>query len=183
LDGIIKDSIQYNNPKLNVNGYFWDNTEVLISPIVILGQLEDKRIVTLYRGSIRTLKIDVLGHNPPSSSFEVDFIFLGIHFYKLDDIKFDSIDIRYSEIDNWISVDDFDKYSSKNQKEGSQNQSHIVSADTHQGFIINLVHEHNLIAQPKIYVQIKYSNKDKKFFDEHFRMKISYKISSKSNGK
>jgi hypothetical protein len=70
-----------------------------------------------------------------------------------------------------------DKYSSKNQKEGSQNQSHIVSADTHQGFIINLVHEHNLIAQPKIYVQIKYSNKDKKFFDEHFRMKISYKIS------
>jgi hypothetical protein len=169
LRGILK-SEQYDNPKLDVAGYFWDNTEALISPIIILGQLEDKRIVTLYKGSIRTLKTDDMGYSHPSSSFEVDFIFLGIHIDRLD-FKFGSIDIRYSEIENWISLDDFNKYSSNNQNEGWQNQSHIVSADTCQGFIINLVHKDNSFALPKTYIQIKSLNRDKKYFNEHFRMK------------
>jgi len=39
LKWILK-SEHFDNPKLDVEGYFWDNTEEVISSIIVLGQLE-----------------------------------------------------------------------------------------------------------------------------------------------
>jgi hypothetical protein len=56
------------------------------------------------------------------------------------------------------------------QNESSQRKVDIKSADTQQGFIINLIREHDPFVRPKIYIQIKSSSKQRNL-DEYFRMK------------
>lgn len=168
-------SEQNSNPtlKLEVNS-FWDDPWAKVSPQLILGELEDKTKVTLYKGHTETSV-------PISLSFRIDFVFRGIHFDSADEIIFESIDIRYSDIDNClpihysdidncISIHDLERYSSSNQSTQKPIRNRVISADIGQGFIVDLVEEVEHFAKPRTYVKIKSSNGGK-HFDDYFKMK------------
>lgn len=146
-------SEQNSNPtlKLEVNS-FWDDPWAKVSPQLILGELEDKTKVTLYKGHTETSV-------PISLSFRIDFVFRGIHFDSADEIIFESIDIRYSDIDNClpihysdidncISIHDLERYSSSNQSTQKPIRNRVISADIGQGFIVDLVEEVEHFAKP-----------------------------------
>ena len=83
----------------------------------------------------------------PLVPFSIGFVFIGEHFHDRDEIKFESIGIRYSEIDNWIPMHIYDRYSSEKQE--FQNKSKTISADTNRGFTIDLVAEDEPMARPR----------------------------------
>lgn len=69
--------------------------------IIILGLLENNEEVTLYKcsGSIKNFEF-VKGR--PNLFFQVTYIFQKIHFQTEQEIKFKSISVRYSHLEEWI---------------------------------------------------------------------------------
>jgi len=72
---------------------------------IILGLLDNNEEITLYgcRYSSQTLKFGV-GRNGSCFSFNIQYIFRQIHFWKEEEIKLKSISIQYSNLEKWISV-------------------------------------------------------------------------------
>jgi ApeA N-terminal domain 1 len=72
--GVLR-SEEYNNPTLNLESSFWDEPWAKVSkPELILGELEDKRNITLYN-------VETQSNVLVSLSFRIDFVFMGIHFH------------------------------------------------------------------------------------------------------
>jgi len=72
---------------------------------IILGITSNGKIITLYKCYESNLHVSVPGFF--SSSFVVSIIFQGYHFEKEEDIKFDSLSLNYSHLEEWIRISGF----------------------------------------------------------------------------
>lgn len=73
---------------------------------IILGCLSNKGNVTLYKCRNAGTSYSAPGFQ--ISSFYAGVVFIGAHFQKSEDIKFKSIDVHYSHLDEWTNIPGFD---------------------------------------------------------------------------
>jgi hypothetical protein len=68
---------------------------------IILGLLENNEEITLYKcfGSIRNFEFV---KNRPNLFFQATYVFCKIHFQTEQEIKFKSVSVRYSHLEEWI---------------------------------------------------------------------------------
>ena len=92
---------------LTISGAFLPTMETYAArdkeDFIILGELEDGRKVTLipyYGGN----KQETIGQQYifSSSEFQIKFIILGTHFQNIEDVKFESCLVEYSNLSKWI---------------------------------------------------------------------------------
>lgn len=83
-------------------------TDTLLKPEIILGISSNGENITLYK-CFETKRSSSFPCLQSFSSFYVEFIFIGAHFLKKEDIKFKSIFVRYSHLDEWVNISGFDK--------------------------------------------------------------------------
>jgi len=69
--------------------------------IIILGLLENNEEVTLYRCSGSIINFEFV-KGRPNLFFQATYIFRKIHFQTEQEIKFKSISVRYSHLEEWI---------------------------------------------------------------------------------
>jgi len=72
---------------------------------IILGITSNGKIITLYKCYESNFHVSMPGFF--SSSFIVSIIFQGYHFKKEDDIKFDSLSLNYSHLEEWTKISGF----------------------------------------------------------------------------
>ncbi|HHY78842.1 MAG TPA: hypothetical protein GX516_00435 [Thermoanaerobacter sp.] len=82
-------------------------TNTLLQPEIILGVSSNGENITLYKCS--EIKRNYSFPSLQSScSFYVNFIFIGTHFLRREDIKLKNIFVRYSYLDEWVNISGFD---------------------------------------------------------------------------
>ena len=69
---------------------------------IIIGRSSDEKDITLYKCRLKSYS------GSQESSFHAGVVFIGAHFQKPEDIKFKSIDVRYSHLDEWTNISGFD---------------------------------------------------------------------------
>jgi hypothetical protein len=88
--------------------------------VVLLGELVDERKITV-SGRIRN-RSEPMEINPLTGQlryyritydFDVEFVFLGHHFNKLEEIQFEEILVKYSHINAWIHDPEMNGFLSK----------------------------------------------------------------------
>jgi len=94
--------------KLHLRGFEKDFKQFLriFKGKIILGFTTDGKKITLY--SLRLMKSH---HHLPAEMVEhwlsADYVFMGVHFQKIQDIKFRSIWARFLHLDNWVNISGF----------------------------------------------------------------------------
>jgi hypothetical protein len=81
---------------------------------IILGITSNGKVITLYKCYESNFHVSIPGFF--SSSFVVSIIFQGYHFEKEEDIKFDSLSLNYSHLEEWTRISGF-KSKSENDSE------------------------------------------------------------------
>lgn len=105
-DYVFLGSLSFNQQKgaiLSLIGSFDQIGDKISEHEIILGELSDGQKITLDRVS-STYEYSYLDFR--KSSIEVQRIFLGAHFLRSEDIKFDSIIVTFSNLDKWIDFND-----------------------------------------------------------------------------
>lgn len=69
-------------------------------PEVIIGRSSYGKDITLYKCRLKS-------YSGFQESFRADVVFIGAHFQKSEDIKFKSIDVHYSHLDEWTNISGF----------------------------------------------------------------------------
>jgi hypothetical protein len=83
---------------------------------IILGTTVDGKEITLTNCSETTNTTHIPGIE--TSSFYSPLVFKGVHFQKLEDIRFRNIFVHYSHLDNWVGISGFDiSYGSEDNDE------------------------------------------------------------------
>lgn len=101
--------------ELDLDGLLEDvhNLEQMSNPEIIHGESNNDEILTLYKCQATSLGSSVSKYRVRHrSSYSTDLIFVGIHFPKLDDMKFKSISIHYLHLDEWLNITGFHGLSS-----------------------------------------------------------------------
>ncbi len=78
---------------------------------IVLGISLDNKDITLVRCFVVRWSVSLpprIVPPPQRSSLYVSEVFVGVHFNKLDDIKFKRVSVRYSYLDEWVGVSGFD---------------------------------------------------------------------------
>jgi len=93
---------------LDLMGSFRDSPDLEnIQKIEIIHGLTSTGVtITLYKCEERTFQI----HSPGFliSSYNVNFVFINIHFSKSEDIKFKKVYVHFSHLDEWVSISGID---------------------------------------------------------------------------
>lgn len=76
------------------------------TPDIILGVSSDGKNITLYKCFEIKSSVSIPGLH--TSSIYANVVLVGAHFEKTEDIRFDSLSIHYSHVDNWTSISGFD---------------------------------------------------------------------------
>ena len=87
---------------LELIGSFKDTKDIL-KPEIILGISNGKKITLHKCFETKPNNVSV----PESLSFYADEVFVGAHFQKSEDIKFRKLCIRYSYLDEWVNIFEF----------------------------------------------------------------------------
>ena len=87
---------------LDLIGSFRDTKDTL-KPEIILGISNGKKITLHKCFETKPNNVSV----PESLSFYADEVFVGAHFQKSEDIKFRKLCIRYSYLDEWVNIFEF----------------------------------------------------------------------------
>ena len=77
----------------------------LSEPKIILGISSNGKKITLYRCLETKSSLSAPGLH--ISSFYIDKIFVGVHFQKVEDIRFKNLSIHYSHLDEWANISGF----------------------------------------------------------------------------
>lgn len=106
----ISGTLKFNPNKgaiLDLIGSFKDVQDIknLSEPEIILGISSNGKNITLYRCFETKSSLSVPGLL--TSSFYIDIVFVGAHFKKVEDIKFRSLSIHYSHLDEWANISGF----------------------------------------------------------------------------
>lgn len=72
----------------------------IVSPEAIIGHSSYGKDITLYQCRLKS-------YSGFQESFRADVVFIGAHFQKSEDIKFKSIDVHYSHLDEWTNISGF----------------------------------------------------------------------------
>jgi len=92
-----------NEAILKLIGSFKDTKDTL-KPEIILGISSNGKKITLHKCfETKPNNVSV----PESLSFYADEVFVGAHFQKSEDIKFRKLCIRYSYLDEWVNIFEF----------------------------------------------------------------------------
>jgi len=78
---------------------------IFLQPSIILGITSNGKMITLYKCYESRSHMSVPGFL--SSSFIVSFAFLGCHFEKEEEIRFDSLSLNYSHLEEWTGITGF----------------------------------------------------------------------------
>lgn len=78
----------------------------IVEPEVILGVSSDGKNITLYKCFKTKSSFSIPGFQ--TSLFYATFVFIGAHFRRPEDIKFKSISVHYSHLDEWVNISGFD---------------------------------------------------------------------------
>ena len=79
--------------------------DIQVEPEIILGVSSNGKNITLHKCFDTKTNFNFPGFL--TSSFYANVIFIGAHFQKLEDIKFKSISIHYSHLDEWVNISGF----------------------------------------------------------------------------
>jgi len=93
---------------LDLIGSFKDITDInkTLNPEIILGISSNGKNITLYKCFETKSSFSFLGFQ--TSSFYANVVFIDVHFQKLENIKFKSISVHYSHLDEWVNISGFD---------------------------------------------------------------------------
>lgn len=102
---------------LDLIGSFKDIAEInkMLSPKIILGISSNGKKITLYNCFENKSNFSFPGFQ--TCSFYVDIVFVGAHFQKTEDVRFKSLSIHYSNLDEWVNISGFDIKQSLAEKE------------------------------------------------------------------
>lgn len=105
---------------LDLIGSFEDINDFrqILNPDIILGVSSDGKNITLYKCFEITSKVSIPGLQ--TSSIIASVVFVGVHFKKTEDMKFESLSIHYSHLDEWANISGFkmrDFYRSSEKKD------------------------------------------------------------------
>jgi hypothetical protein len=81
---------------------------------IILGRLENNEKVTLYLCYGSTRRFELVG-GKSNLSFQATYIFRKIHFKTEEEIRFNSISVQYSYLEEWIGKSDFQSICSRKE--------------------------------------------------------------------
>lgn len=97
----------YKGATLDLIGSFKDARGIkdLSAPEIILGISSNGKKITLYRCYETKSSLSVPGLH--ISSYYIDTIFMGVHFQKVEDIRFRNLSIHYSNLDEWSNISGF----------------------------------------------------------------------------
>jgi len=86
-----------------------ENMDKMLKSEIILGVSADGEKITLYKCFESDFEITVRPsfQKFPTSVFRAEFVFIGAHFQKPEDIKFKSISVHYSHLDEWVNISGF----------------------------------------------------------------------------
>jgi hypothetical protein len=92
---------------LELIGSFEDNGEMhrMPSPVVILGTSSTGKDISLHGCFLIQARMSYPGFS--TSSYFAKMVFVGVHFPKTEDIRFRSMDIRFSHFDEWANMSGF----------------------------------------------------------------------------
>ncbi len=79
----------------------------MLSPEIILGISSDGKPITLYKCFEKSSVLSSPGLQ--TSLFYVSLVFVGAHFQDAKDIKFNSMSVYYSYLDEWVDISGFKK--------------------------------------------------------------------------
>lgn len=93
---------------LNLIGSFKDIKDIneMLEPEIILGVSSNGKKITLYKCFETKSSLNFPGFQ--TSSFYANMVFIGTHFQNSEDIKFKSISVHYSHLDEWVNISGFD---------------------------------------------------------------------------
>ena len=93
--------------KLQLIGSFkrLNNLNTFLQPPIILGITSNGKIITLYKCYESQSHMSMPGFL--SSSFIASFAFLGCHFEKEEEIRFDSLSLNYFHLEEWTGITGF----------------------------------------------------------------------------
>jgi len=156
-----------------------------IKDIIIVGELFDDKKITLWIDHmLHSSSVDDYksGYSRSKFIFSIRYIFLGAHFNSLEDIKFESVMVRYSNIDKWIHDHDIKGWDflSKDDKEifFEYKFGRSVVAKIGEDYLIQFKYLPNVSIKPQYdktvvslenYIVIKSNNK--KDIDTYIRLK------------
>jgi len=134
---------------LKLQGTFKDVEDIdkLLKLPIVLGLLSDGRKITLYKCQEKTFHISSSSSLTYSSVFVAGFIFIGAHFQKPEDIKFKSISVYYSNLDEWVSISGFD-YPPLWKDEEIEVKSFSITANINDNLEISIIFPRK-IKQPR----------------------------------
>lgn len=169
---------------MDLTGSFKDIRDInkILESEIILGISSNGKNITLYNCFETKSSFSVPGFQ--TSSFYADMVFIGAHFQKSENIKFKSISVHYSHLDEWANISGVDippplserevviKYKLPEPIKASINDDYtihiIIKA---KGPTLSVVQKEVSITQ-KTYIQIKAL--EEKSFEEY--MKVMYHI-------
>ena len=93
---------------LDLIGSFKDikNINKTLEPEIVLGISSNGKNITLYKCIEKKLSISSPGFQ--TSLFYANFVFIGVHFQKSEDIRFKSISVHCLHLDEWVNISGFD---------------------------------------------------------------------------
>lgn len=93
--------------KLQLIGSFKElkDFNTFLQPLIILGIISNGGVITLYKCYESQSHMSVLGFL--SSSFIASVAFLGCHFRKEEEIRFDFLSLNYSHLEEWTGITGF----------------------------------------------------------------------------
>lgn len=149
---------------LDLIGSFKDIKDMdrILEPEIILGISSNGKGITLHR-CVET-KSSLSFPGLLTSSFYAVVVFIGTHFQKTEDIKFKSLTVRYSHLDEWVNISGFDirhdrdeaaiKYKVPEAIEASINNDYRVFIDIRATYpTLSIVQQEASIKQ-KTYIRI-----------------------------
>lgn len=106
----VSGTLKYNHNDgavLELMGSFEDNKETykMARPVVILGTSSNGKDISLHGCFLVRLQKSYPGFS--ISSYLAQKVFVGAHFHKTEDVRFRSINVRFSHLDEWTGLSGF----------------------------------------------------------------------------
>jgi ApeA N-terminal domain 1/Apea-like HEPN len=158
---------------LDLEGIFKDLDSKYITKEqdIILGITADDDYVTLVKCEPHGLSGDAQGLK--ASSYYANKVFKGVHFQKTQDIKFTSVYVKYSYLNEWVNITGFDmqplpgeeiviKYKTPEPIIVNINDDYKISLIVRAGHFTNYIGEREVSIKEKTYIMIE-TMKEKSF--------------------
>jgi len=117
----------------------------------ILGISSEGQEITLSKCFQTNATLGISGF--PTSSFYANEAFLGAHFNKIENIKFESWAVNYSYLEEWVNTPAFDVRSSKNKMTIKYSRPQPIEAIVKDGWKISIVAKSTLDYRSNVQIE------------------------------